>query len=107
MTEDAQALAELEAVQEASEGSLLGRINSNRSASGGSKPASPANSAANLAAVSSRKGVWAEAAKVRAQDCSQAGSRSVSGRTPRPASPQVICLDGSLMQIIGSRDPAG
>ena len=67
MTEDAEALAELEAVQEVSEGSLLGRMNSNRSALGGSKPASPAASAANLAAGSSRKGVWAEAAKVQAQ----------------------------------------
>ena len=69
MTEDAEALAELEAVQEVSEGSLLGRINSNRSASGGSKPASPAGSAANLAAGLTKKGAWAEAAKVSMRPC--------------------------------------
>ena len=69
MTEDAEALAELEAVQEVSEGSLLGRINSNRSTSGGSKPASPAGSAANLAAGLTKKGAWAEAAKVSMHPC--------------------------------------
>ena len=61
ITEDAAALAELEAVQEASEGSLLGRINSNKSA-GSSKPPSASNSAANLGGGPSRKGAWAEAA---------------------------------------------